>query len=70
MLVHSVVRPRNSPKMLIYAYRGVDGSVVLSLSLAGSLTQVVKITVGRPRPGKTRTPPYSYHVLEPLTSFA
>jgi hypothetical protein len=26
-------------------------SVVLGLALTGSLTQVVKITVGRPRPG-------------------
>ena len=32
-----------------------DHLVVLSLSLAGSLTQLIKITVGRPRPGKTRS---------------
>lgn len=31
-----------------------DRLVVLSLSLAGSLTQVIKITVGRPRPGTTQ----------------
>lgn len=31
--------------------------VVLSLSLTGSLTQVIKITVGRPRPGKTQVVP-------------
>jgi hypothetical protein len=30
-----------------------DYLVVLSLSLAGSLTEVIKITVGRPRPGKS-----------------
>ena len=51
-IAHSAVRAQDSSRTLLI--KTSDRLVVLSLSLAGSLTQVIKITVGRPRPGKTQ----------------
>lgn len=38
--------------------------VILGLSLTGAVTQIVKITVGRPRPGQ-----YSQHYKNVVTSY-
>jgi len=44
-----------------------DVAVLLSLSMTGSVTQLVKVTVGRPRPGKSRA--YVLLASETFTRF-
>ena len=42
-----------SPISAVLCFHLFKNTVVLSLALTGAMTQIVKITVGRPRPGET-----------------
>jgi diacylglycerol diphosphate phosphatase/phosphatidate phosphatase len=48
-------KTRRSEDVDVLLIKPLGYSVMLSLSLTGAITQVVKITVGRPRPGDSRT---------------